>query len=211
MGSRASRPVEIQVTNNTETINLRNPKTYFYSGRSLHDPHCLVPPCSSTVSKFTNRSIFWGCNGVLAFEAETFTLAIFFSNPIDRNRFSVLTGLELSLDKVHKGDLRSAYRRMVRSSRPRAKKAKKAKSPPRSPVLPCAVLKENQNQRKVQLSHGAVTVAASLARSGGAAVIKVEVIERRNSGVASGLGLQVEHDTPRRKENVQGPCGNPRS
>ncbi|XP_077049367.1 uncharacterized protein LOC143696667 [Agelaius phoeniceus] len=169
MGVNISRFVEIEVVNKTQNITLKDPRTHFYSGHVLLDPKPSVPPGSSSSCKFTNKSVFWGCNGVLAYEVDSFTLAIYFSNPIDYNRFSVEMGLELSLDKVHRKDLEAAYDRLVRISKGSAN----------SSMFPCVILKENQD--KVQLSHGPITVTATMAR-GRSAAIRVEVEEQKESG-----------------------------
>ncbi|CAN8174113.1 unnamed protein product [Coccothraustes coccothraustes] len=176
MGVNISRFVEIEVMNKTRNITLDDARIHFFSGHILNSPQPSVPPGSSSTCKFTNTSIFWGCNGVLAYEADSFTLAIYFSNPIDYNRFSVEMGLELSLDKVHKKDLGMTYQRLVRCSRD---------SSSSRAMFPCIILKENQGQ--VHLSAGPVTVTATMVR-GRSAVIRVEVEDRGNSGGEAGIG-----------------------
>ncbi|XP_074390091.1 uncharacterized protein LOC141727712 [Zonotrichia albicollis] len=173
MGLSTSRLVEIQVINKTQNIILKEPRTYFYSGCSLSDPQPSVLPGSSSSCRFTNSSRLWGCNGVLAYEAEFFTLAIYFSNPMDHNLFPVVMGLELSLDRVHRMDLETAYHRLVRISQGSS-----------DTVFPCVILKENQE--KVHLSDGPVKVTATVAR-GRRAVITVAVEERENSGSEAGI------------------------
>ncbi|TRZ05097.1 hypothetical protein HGM15179_022010 [Zosterops borbonicus] len=117
-----------------------------------------------------NNSWFWGCNGVLALEAESFTLAIYFSNPINRSLFSVEMGLELSLDRVHRVDLEEAYKRLVSNS---------CASSKQNFMFPFVILKESQEQ--AQLSTGPVKVMATMRRDRNF-VITVEVEDRRNSG-----------------------------
>ncbi|TRZ08130.1 hypothetical protein HGM15179_018980 [Zosterops borbonicus] len=170
MGLNISRTVEIEISNKTRNITLTNPRTYFYSGHSLKFPQPLVFPGSSSTWKFMNNSSFWGCNGVLAFEAKSFTLAIYFSNPIDYNRFSAEMGLELSLDRVHRGHLEEAYKRLVTISRASSKGNFR---------FPFVILKESQE--RAQLSTGPVKVTATMCR-GRHAAITVEVEDRRNSG-----------------------------
>ncbi|CAN8178721.1 unnamed protein product [Coccothraustes coccothraustes] len=175
MGVNISRFVEIQISNKTRNITLKDASTHFFSGRSVSAPQPSVPPGSSRTCKFTNNSIFWGCNGVLAYEADSFTLAIYFTNPVDYNLFSVEMGLELSLDKVHKTDLGKTYDRLLRISQGYSD----------SSTFPRAILKENQDQ--VQLSAGPVTVTATMAR-GRSAVIRVEVEDRGRWGAEAGIG-----------------------
>ncbi|XP_064593978.1 zinc finger protein 660-like [Zonotrichia leucophrys gambelii] len=91
------RTVEIQISNSTRNVTLENPRTYFYS--------------SSDTCQFSSP-LFRGCCGVLVYEATTFTMAIFFSNPLDYNRFAMELGLELSLLKAHLGSLEDTYSRM---------------------------------------------------------------------------------------------------
>ncbi|XP_071276696.1 uncharacterized protein [Agelaius tricolor] len=156
--------VEIEVINKTQNITLKNPRTHFYSGHSLSDPQPLVPPGSSSSCKFTSSSRFWGCTGVLAYEADSFTMAICFSNAIHDDLFPVEMVLELSLDKVHRKDLETTYDRLVGSSKGSAN----------SSMFPCVILTEDQ--QKAQLSHGPVTVTATMARGRNIA-LRVEVEE----------------------------------
>ncbi|XP_064262444.1 uncharacterized protein LOC135292143 [Passer domesticus] len=184
MGFNVSRIVEIQISNKTQNITLKKPRTHFFSGHSVNVPQPSVPPGSSSSWKFTNRTMFWGCNGVLAYEADSFTLAIYFSNPVDYNRFSLETGLELSVDKVHKRDLESTYDRLVRTARDCSD----------SFAFPCVIIKEWQNE--AQLSAGPVTVTATMVR-GRNAVIKVVVEEREDSGSGA------RRETPCRARHTQ--------
>ncbi|KAK4806654.1 hypothetical protein QYF61_021250 [Mycteria americana] len=55
---------------------------------------------------------FWGCVGVLVYEADAFTLSILFSNPLSYNIFYVKVAMEISLHKVHLGNLEDIYTRM---------------------------------------------------------------------------------------------------
>ncbi|XP_037982524.1 uncharacterized protein LOC119696757 [Motacilla alba alba] len=191
MGLSTSRIVEIQVINKTQNITLKKRRTYFYSGQRLKVPHSPVSPGSSSTSKFINSSTFWGCNGILAYEAESFTLAIYFSNPITHSLFSVEMGLELSLEKFHKMELDTAYDRLVRCSR----------DPSDNAMFPCAFLKDSQNQ--AQVSAGPVTVTATMAR-GWTTFIRVVVEERGNSGDGAGIETRpVEQETSGRSENLQ--------
>ncbi|XP_074387822.1 uncharacterized protein LOC141726725 [Zonotrichia albicollis] len=193
MGVNITRFVEIEVINKTKNITLKEPRIHFFSGRILHDPKPSVAPGSCSSCKFTNKSVFWGCNGVLAYEAEFFTLAIYFSNPIDYNRFSVEMGLELSLDKVHRKDLGTTYDRLVRSSQG---------SSCNSSMFPCVILKENQE--KAQLSIGPITVTATMVRNR-SSVIRVEMEEQKELGEeAEGeKPCDVQGDRSKRSENLR--------
>ncbi|XP_063281087.1 uncharacterized protein LOC134565431 [Prinia subflava] len=173
MGSNISRSVEIQMSNNTKNITLRNPRTFFFNGHSLRTPESSVPPGSFSTYKFTSNSCLWGCNGVLAFKAEPFTLAIYFSNPTNHNLFHPEMGLELSLDKVHKGDLEKAYKRLVRISR--------SSSSNEDLAFPSVILKESQETAR--LSAGPVKVTATMSQ-GQDTVIKVKVEEQGSSTAA---------------------------
>ncbi|XP_077029060.1 uncharacterized protein LOC143692701 [Agelaius phoeniceus] len=105
------RAVEIQISNSSGNVTLENPRTYFYSGHSSVPPSPCVPPGSSDTCQFSSP-LFRGCCGVLVYEAPTFTVAIFFSNPLDYNRFAMELGLELSLLRAHLGRLEDTYHRM---------------------------------------------------------------------------------------------------
>ncbi|KAF4802863.1 hypothetical protein TURU_021384 [Turdus rufiventris] len=116
MGSLLSRSVEIRIFNRTQSITLRNPRTYFECGSCYKQPLPQLRPGSSDTSHFPGSSPFWGVAGILVYEAESFTLAIYFSNPIDYNKFSMELGLELSLRKIHWTDLPSTYTRMAKGA-----------------------------------------------------------------------------------------------
>ncbi|KAL9820777.1 uncharacterized protein GJ701_017447 [Geothlypis trichas] len=105
------RTVEIQISNSTRNVTLENPRTYFYSGHSSVPPSPAVPPGSCDTCQFSSP-LSRGCCGVLVYEATTFTVAIFFSNPLVYNRFPMELGLELSLLKAHLGSLKDTYSRM---------------------------------------------------------------------------------------------------
>ncbi|PKU27342.1 delta-sagatoxin-srs1a-like isoform x1 [Limosa lapponica baueri] len=55
-----------------------------------------------------------GCVGLLVYEADTFTLAILFSNPSNYNFYPMELAMEISLLKVHLGDLETTYTRMYK-------------------------------------------------------------------------------------------------
>ncbi|XP_031953816.1 uncharacterized protein LOC116438904 [Corvus moneduloides] len=197
MGLNVSRFVEIHISNKTRKVTLKQCGTYFFSGHVLNPPQDVAPG-SSKSCKFTNNSLFWGANGVLAFEAESFTLAIYFSNPIDYNRFSVEMGLELSQDKVHKSNLQAVYERLVKISH---------QSPQENAMFPFVILKENQDE--AQLNAGPVEVTATMAR-GRSAVISVTVRERGGSGVGSqGRDGQPRETRPGEVRTPAGPPGEP--
>ncbi|XP_063281091.1 uncharacterized protein LOC134565435 [Prinia subflava] len=172
MGSNISRSVEIQISNKTLNIVLRNPRTFFFNGHSVRPREPSVAPGSSTTCLFKSNTRFWGCKGLLAFEAESFTLAIYFSNPTNHNRFQPKMGLELSLDKVHMGNLKDAYERLVRISR--------SSSPKEKLTLRSVILKESQ--QIVQVSAGPVKVTATMSQ-GWDTVIEVKVEEQGSSTV----------------------------
>lgn len=88
-------------------------RTYFYSGCSTNPPSPVIPPGVTEQSHFTNSGLrFWGCTGILVYEADTFTLAILFCNPLMYNFFHMKLALETSLCKGHCGNLRNDYTRM---------------------------------------------------------------------------------------------------
>ncbi|TRZ08391.1 hypothetical protein HGM15179_018711 [Zosterops borbonicus] len=113
MGALLSCSVEIRIFNNTQNITLKNPRTYFNCGCCSVFPTPELSPGSSDTCHFPGSSPFWGMAGILVYEAESFTLAIHFSNPIDYNKFPMELGLELSPGKAHLGRLEDTYTRMA--------------------------------------------------------------------------------------------------
>ncbi|GAB0202067.1 hypothetical protein GRJ2_002672300 [Grus japonensis] len=107
------RSVEIQIDNKTQDVTLHNPRSYCFSGFSSMPPSPRIPPGITDSCQFTNSVMhFRGCVGVLVYEADTFTLAILFSNPFDYNIFYVELAMEISLHKAHRGNLEDIYNRM---------------------------------------------------------------------------------------------------
>ncbi|KAM9591768.1 uncharacterized protein ACIBXB_005479 [Morphnus guianensis] len=110
------RSVEIQITNKTEDVTLYNPRSYCYSGYSSMPPSPRIPPGVMESCEFTNSVIYFrGCVGLLVYEADTFTLAILFSNPFDYNIFYMELAMEISFHKAHRGNLENIYTRMYSS------------------------------------------------------------------------------------------------
>ncbi|KAK4805151.1 hypothetical protein QYF61_014938 [Mycteria americana] len=95
---------------NGQTI---SPWSYCYSGYSSIPPSPRIPPNVTESCCFTNSWLrFRGSVGVLVYEADTFTLAILFSNPFDYNLYAVELAMEISAHKAHCGSLDSIYTRM---------------------------------------------------------------------------------------------------
>ncbi|XP_037982521.1 uncharacterized protein LOC119696756 [Motacilla alba alba] len=193
MGSLLSRSVEIQISNNTRNITLRNPRTFFECGRCSKPPVPELFPGSSDTCHFAGSSPFWGVAGVLAYEADSFTLAIHFSNPMDYNKYSMELGLELSPGKAHLGKLETTYARMAHgtysSSCPDTKFTR-------------VIL--DQSHGTARLSHGPVRVMATMS-SDTRATLKVVLQEERGSGAEAGREepWDVKGDTSRRRENLR--------
>ncbi|KAL9822968.1 uncharacterized protein GJ701_016088 [Geothlypis trichas] len=164
------RTVEIQISNSTQNVTLENPRTYFYSGHSSVPPSPAVPPGSSDTCQFSSP-LFCGCCGVLVYEATTFTVAIFFSNPLDYNRFPMELGLELSLLKAHLGSLEDTYSRM---SQMRA-------SFTTNGTTVCGHVTLDTCQEPVQVSVGHVRVTATMSNTR-SSIVRVVLQEQQCSG-----------------------------
>ncbi|TRZ06211.1 hypothetical protein HGM15179_020894 [Zosterops borbonicus] len=87
--------------------------TYLYCGHCSVFPTPELSPGSSGNCHFPGGFPFWGVAGILVYEAESFTLAIHFSNPINYNKLPMELGLELSPDKAHLGRLEDTYTRIA--------------------------------------------------------------------------------------------------
>lgn len=111
--SLLSRSVDIHISNRTRNITLKNSRIFFNCGSCSAPPLPEVPPGSGDRCRLEGSAPFWGVAGLLVYEADSFTLAVHFSNPIDRLKFSTELGLELSLGKAHLGDLEAVYARMA--------------------------------------------------------------------------------------------------
>ncbi|KAK4805152.1 hypothetical protein QYF61_014939 [Mycteria americana] len=102
MWKHLERSVEIQIANKTQDVTLYNPRSYCYSGYSSIPPSPRIPPNVRESCCFTNSMLrFRGCVGLLVYEADTFTLAILFSNPFDYNIFYMELAMEISPHKAH--------------------------------------------------------------------------------------------------------------
>ncbi|XP_051632523.1 uncharacterized protein LOC127465996 isoform X6 [Manacus candei] len=145
------RTVRIQFTNETKDITLKNPRTYFYNGHSSVPPSPKVPPGSSSSECFFTSPSLKGCVGVLVYEAEPFTLAVYFCNPLDYNVFPMELGLELSLDKIHLDTLDGVYARLSARSLPVP-----------TPRLVADRIELNRCQGPARVSLGPVRVTATM-------------------------------------------------
>ncbi|RMB97179.1 hypothetical protein DUI87_26340 [Hirundo rustica rustica] len=164
------RSVEIQISNTTRNVTLENPRTYFYSGHSSFPPRPSVPPGSSDTCQFSSPP-FCGCVGVLVYEATAFTVAVFFSNPLDYNRFPMELGLELSLVKAHLGRLEDTYTRMSQMG---------TLPTSNGTTAGCHVTLDNC-QEPVQVSVGHVKVTATMSNTR-RSIIRVVLEEEECSG-----------------------------
>ncbi|OXB54322.1 UNVERIFIED_CONTAM: hypothetical protein H355_005898 [Colinus virginianus] len=109
-----SRSVEIQLTNSTKEV-LRSPRSYCFSGYNSVPPSPIILPGDTGCCTFSNSPHhFRGSVGILVYEAETFTLAILFSNPYNYNFFYMEFAMEISPEKAHLGLLEEIYQRMYR-------------------------------------------------------------------------------------------------
>nr|XP_025976305.1 DELTA-thalatoxin-Avl1a-like [Dromaius novaehollandiae] len=113
------RSVLIEITNNVEHVTLRNPRSYCFSGHSHHPPPVQIPP--GTVGKciFVKRSYsLRGSVGVLVYEADTFSLAIMFSNPFDYNLYYIEFGLKLTPSNQQLQNMEELFRNMMETTPP---------------------------------------------------------------------------------------------
>nr|XP_009675109.1 PREDICTED: uncharacterized protein LOC104145339 [Struthio camelus australis] len=113
----AGRCVGIAITNNLEHVTLRNPRSYCFSGHSHPPPPVQIP--TGTVGKcvFVKRSYsLRGSVGVLVYEADTFCLAIMFSNPFDYNLYYIEFGLKLIPKDRQFQSVEDLFRDMMESS-----------------------------------------------------------------------------------------------
>ncbi|XP_064296334.1 deep-sea actinoporin Cjtox I-like [Phalacrocorax carbo] len=107
------RSVEIRIANKTHDVTFHSPRSYCFSGYSSNPPCPRIPPGATESCQFTNSMLrFRGSVGLLVYEADTFTLAILFSNPFDYNLYSVEFAVEISMHKAHLKDLQNIYKRM---------------------------------------------------------------------------------------------------
>ncbi|XP_074387799.1 uncharacterized protein LOC141726706 [Zonotrichia albicollis] len=119
MGLGSSRSVEIEICNRTRNITLMNPRTFLGLGYCSERPQPELSPGGSDTCSFWGDPVLLGVmgttsvSGILVYEAESFTLAIYFYNPCDVNQFSMKLGLELSPGKAHLGKLGATYDRMA--------------------------------------------------------------------------------------------------
>lgn len=107
------RNVTIEISNKTRDVTLRNPRSYCYSGKSITPPSPCIPPGVTESCEFTNSIIrFQGCMVLVVYEAAAFTLAILFSNPLNKGFYWMELAMEISFRKAHLGDLEKICHRM---------------------------------------------------------------------------------------------------
>ncbi|XP_059717138.1 uncharacterized protein LOC132335031 [Haemorhous mexicanus] len=170
MGLFLSRSVEIQISNNTKNVTLKDSRTFLNCGRCSKSPLPELSPGLSDTCCFSGSSPISGVAGILVYEAESFTLAVHFANPSDYNRSSVELGLELSPGKAHLGKLGTTYRRMAYGTYSSS----------------CQDIKfardvTDKSHGTAQLSHGPVKVMATMSCDT-SSTIKVVLEEQRGSG-----------------------------
>ncbi|KAH1181124.1 hypothetical protein KIL84_002058 [Mauremys mutica] len=109
----ATRCVGIQITNNTRGDTLGNPRTYCFSGWAMIEPVSRIPPGSSGSSVFVKTS-YTACGsvGVLSYESDVFTLAIMFSNPFDRLRYTSEFAIQIFTGRKHFHSMEHLYHYM---------------------------------------------------------------------------------------------------
>ncbi|KAF4802864.1 hypothetical protein TURU_021387 [Turdus rufiventris] len=169
MWSLLSRSVEIKISNNTQSITLRNPSTHIECGSCSRPPAPELLPGSSGTSQFLGSFPFRGVAGILVYEADSFTLAIYFSNPFYYNKFSTELGLELSLRKVHLGNLPRTYARMSSGSYSNSFVDTKF-----------ARVTVDENQGIADLSDGPIRVTANMSKAR-TSILRVLVEEQRGT------------------------------
>ncbi|XP_015742641.1 DELTA-sagatoxin-Srs1a-like [Coturnix japonica] len=163
-----NRSVKIQITNSTGDITLRYPRSYCYSGYSSDPPNTIIQPGDTGCCTFNNTPAhFRGSVGVLVYEAETFTLAILFSNPFDYNLYSMKFAVEISPEKAHIGLLEDIYDRMYRGLPASSNKSGTFQ-----------FVRLSATQQTVIVSAGGTKVTATMS-SAANSVIKV-VVEKEN-------------------------------
>ncbi|XP_074387798.1 uncharacterized protein LOC141726705 [Zonotrichia albicollis] len=199
MGLGSSRTVEIQISNNTQNITLKDPRTFFLGGRCSKPPLPELSPGSRDTCTFSGDPQLWSMagttsvSGILVYEAESFSLAIYFYNPCDVNQFSMKLGLELSPGKTHLGDLRATHLRMARGTYSSADQD-----------IRFARVFVGESHGTVQVSHGPVKVTATMSPDTSSA-LKVVLEEQRGSGdeAKRGKPWDVKRDRSKRNEILQ--------
>ncbi|XP_044844688.1 DELTA-actitoxin-Aeq1c-like [Mauremys mutica] len=107
------RCVGIQITNNTRDVTLEYPRTYCFSGWAMIEPVSRIPPGSAGNSVFVKTS-YTACGsvGVLSYESDVFTLAIMFSNPFDRLRYTSEFAIQIFTGRKHFHSMEHLYHYM---------------------------------------------------------------------------------------------------
>lgn len=165
----AFRSVEIQLTNSTRDVTLSSPRAYCFSGYNSVPPSPIIPPGATECCTFNNSPHrFRGSVGVLVYEAETFTLAILFSNPYNYSFYYMEFAVEISPEKAHLGLLEDVYMRMYRGL---------PANPRNSGML--QNVKLHATQETMMVSAGGTKVMATMS-SAAKSVIKV-VVENKDS------------------------------
>ncbi|KAJ7427858.1 hypothetical protein BTVI_01535 [Pitangus sulphuratus] len=174
------RNVEIQISNTTQDITLENPRTSFYSGYSSKPPGPSVPPGSSDTFQFSNPP-FWGCTGVLVYEATTFTLAIYFSNPLNYSMYSIKFGLWLSQPCTDKDPKKPELTQCDLETINTCMSQDNSPTIPEWQTVSCDIVTLNTFQKPAQVSIGHTKVVATMSNDR-RSVIRIVVEEQEASG-----------------------------
>ncbi|XP_021237394.1 uncharacterized protein LOC110390408 [Numida meleagris] len=158
------RSVGLEIINRTKTVTLRDFGSYCFSGKNVHTPPFDIGPHSKGACTFAKTPYsLRGSVGTVVFKADTFFVAITFSNPFDYILYKIEFALEIFTEENHLGNLSYVFSKMMKS-KPHCS----------SSLFQRAVL-ESEHET-LEVSKGNIRVQAKMSNSE-KAILKVQVEE----------------------------------
>ncbi|POI33347.1 hypothetical protein CIB84_002900 [Bambusicola thoracicus] len=110
------RSVGLEIINRTKTVTLRGFRSYCFSGKIVTTLPFEIGPDSKGICVFAKTPYsLRGSVGTVVCKADTFFLAITFSNPFDYILYKIEFALEIFTEQNHLGNLSDVFSRMLKS------------------------------------------------------------------------------------------------
>ncbi|XP_015742636.1 uncharacterized protein LOC107325888 [Coturnix japonica] len=110
------RSVGLEIINRTNTVTLRDFRSYCFSGKILTTLPFEIGPDSKGTCLFAKTPYsLRGSVGIVICKADAFFLAITFSNPFDYILYKIEFALEIFTEENHLGNLSDIFSKMMKS------------------------------------------------------------------------------------------------
>lgn len=110
------RSVGLEIINRTRTVTLTDFRSYCFSGKIVTTLPFEIGPDSKGICTFAKTPYsLRGSVGIVVCKADTFFLAITFSNPYDYVLYKIEFALEIFTEPNHLGNLGDVFSKMMKS------------------------------------------------------------------------------------------------